>query len=53
MIDSGIEVLKIEGRGRAPEYVNTVIHADRVAMGCVDKVKEYIEELEKVYNRGF
>lgn len=60
MIDSGVEVLKIEGRGRAPEYVNTVIHADRVAMGShyknthsVDKVKEYIEELEKVYNRGF
>ncbi len=58
--DAGISVLKIEGRGRAPEYVANVIKCyrdaiDSVANGTYDKEKviEWMLELEKVYNRGF
>jgi len=58
--DAGIKVLKIEGRGRAPEYVAKVIKCyrdaiDSVANGTYDKGKviSWMQELEKVYNRGF
>ena len=58
--DAGIKVLKIEGRGRAPEYVARVIKCyrdaiDAVANGDYDKEKviSWMLELETVYNRGF
>ncbi len=58
--DAGIKILKIEGRGRAPEYVAKVIKCyrdaiDSVANGTYDKEKVigWMQELEKVYNRGF
>ncbi|GAB2776928.1 peptidase U32 family protein [Actinomadura fibrosa] len=58
--DAGVQVLKIEGRGRAPEYVATVTKAYREAIdalqnGCFseEKVEQWMEELSKVYNRGF
>lgn len=58
--DAGIKVLKIEGRGRAPEYVAKVIKCyraaiDSIADGTYDKEKviAWMQELEKVYNRGF
>ena len=58
--DAGIKVLKIEGRGRAPEYVAKVIRSyrdaiDSLAKGNYDKEKVigWMQELEKVYNRGF
>lgn len=58
--DAGIKVLKIEGRGRAPEYVAKVIKCYRDAIdslynGTYDKEKviSWMQELEKVYNRGF
>ncbi len=58
--DAGISVLKIEGRGRAPEYVANVIKCyrdaiDSIADGTYDKEKviEWMLELEKIYNRGF
>jgi putative protease len=58
--DAGIKVLKIEGRGRAPEYVAKVIKAYREAIDSVtdgtynkDKVNNWMTELNKVYNRGF
>ena len=58
--DAGIKVLKIEGRGRAPEYVAKVIRCyrqaiDSIAEGTYDKEKviDWMLELEKVYNRGF
>ncbi len=58
--DAGIKVLKIEGRGRAPEYVAKVIKCyraaiDSLAAGTYDKEKviSWMQELEKVYNRGF
>lgn len=58
--DAGIKVLKIEGRGRAPEYVAKVIKAYREAIEAVEngtynkeKVDKWMTELNKVYNRGF
>ena len=58
--DAGIKVLKIEGRGRAPEYVAKVIRSYREAIDAIDagtfnqeKVAGWMEELNKVYNRGF
>ncbi|CDF81165.1 collagenase [Formosa agariphila KMM 3901] len=60
IIDAGITVLKIEGRGRAPEYVAKVIKCYRDAIDSIDngtyskeKVIGWMQELEKVYNRGF
>ncbi len=60
VIDTGIKVLKIEGRGRAPEYVAKVIKTYREAIDSYyeetfskEKVKGWMTELDKVYNRGF
>ncbi len=60
LLETGVSVLKIEGRGRAPEYVATVIKCYREAIDAYhngtyseDKVKYWMSELEKVYNRGF
>ena len=60
VIDTGVKVLKIEGRGRAPEYVAKVIKTYREAIDAYydgnfsqDKVKNWMTELGKVYNRGF
>jgi len=58
--DAGIKVLKIEGRGRAPEYVAKVIKCYREAIDSLhnetyqkEQVIAWMQELEKVYNRGF
>ncbi len=60
VIDSGIKVLKIEGRGRAADYVATVIKTYREAIDAYyestftkEKVKIWMENLATVYNRGF
>ncbi|SHI89971.1 peptidase U32 family protein [Flavobacterium haoranii] len=60
VIDTGIKVLKIEGRGRAPEYVATVVKTYREAIDSYydgtfsqEKVAEWMEALNTVYNRGF
>jgi U32 family peptidase len=60
LIDTGISVLKIEGRGRAPEYVATTIKCYREAIDAYsegaytkEKVKDWMSRLETVYNRGF
>ena len=60
IVDAGVKVLKIEGRGRAPEYVANVIKCYRDAIDSIDdgnyskeKVISWMQELEKVYNRGF
>ncbi|MCH7523798.1 MAG: U32 family peptidase [Bacteroidetes bacterium] len=60
VVDAGIKVLKIEGRGRSPEYVANVIKCYREAINSVAKgtynkeeVVSWMLELEKVYNRGF
>ncbi|WP_298364757.1 peptidase U32 family protein [uncultured Lutibacter sp.] len=60
IVDAGVKVLKIEGRGRAPEYVAKVIKCYRDAIDSIDegtyskeKVITWMKELETVYNRGF
>src|SRR5690606_25905887 len=60
IIDAGIKVLKIEGRGRAPEYVAKTTRCYREAIDAVadgtytpEKVAEWMKQLETVYNRGF
>ncbi len=58
--DAGVKVLKIEGRGRAPEYVATVVKCYREAIDSIsdgtyseEKVAQWMQRLETVYNRGF
>ncbi len=60
VIATGVGVLKIEGRGRAPEYVKTVIECYREAIDSYyegtyteEKVAQWMERLGTVYNRGF
>lgn len=60
LADTGISVLKIEGRGRAPEYVATTIKCYREALDSIadgtyseEKVQDWMSRLETVYNRGF
>ena len=60
LIDAGIDVFKIEGRAKGPEYVYTVTKAYREAIDLIAKNKftdtqrvRLLEELQKVYNRGF
>jgi putative protease len=60
VIATGLKVLKIEGRGRAADYVATVIRTYREAIDAYyednytqEKVAEWMETLNKVYNRGF
>ncbi len=59
LINNGIDVLKIEGRGRSPDYVYTTTKCYRRAIDAVlngkynQEVKEELKnELSKVYNRG-
>ena len=60
VIDSGIKVLKIEGRGRAADYVATVIKTYREAIDSYyegtftkEKIDIWMQTLATVYNRGF
>jgi putative protease len=60
ILDNGVKVLKIEGRGRSPEYVKTVTRCYREAVDAyiegtynADKIRQWNLDLEKVYNRGF
>jgi U32 family peptidase len=60
ILDAGVSVLKIEGRGRSPEYVSTVVQCYREAVDAVlegtytnKKVNGWMARLEQVYNRGF
>ena len=60
IVDAGVKVLKIEGRGRAPDYVATTIRCYREAIDAVsegiysrEKVEDWMTRLNTVYNRGF
>ena len=57
-IDAGISVLKIEGRGRSPEYVYKIISTYKKAVADIEqgtytkeKIEEYFKDLETVFNR--
>jgi len=60
VLDSGSNILKIEGRGRSPEYVKVTTRCYREAADAYlkgtynkEKVKEWMNRLKTVYNRGF
>jgi putative protease len=60
ILQTGVKVLKIEGRGRSPEYVKTVTRCYKEAADAYfdgtyseEKVNKWTEELKNVYNRGF
>jgi putative protease len=60
VLDAGISVLKIEGRGRSPEYVKTVTRCYSEAVTAYfnndftpENVERWDKELATVYNRGF
>lgn len=60
VIASGVDVLKIEGRTKGAEYVQTVTQCYRQAVESINdgtfsaaKVAAWKTEMEKVYNRGF
>ncbi|MCH8494159.1 MAG: U32 family peptidase [Balneolales bacterium] len=60
LLATGVTVLKLEGRGRSPEYVKTVTKCYKEAAQAVsdgtyseERVKEWMSQLDSVYNRGF
>ncbi len=60
ILDAGVTVLKIEGRGRSPEYVKTVTRCYKEAVQAYlngeftpKNIERWNQELSKVYNRGF
>lgn len=61
VLDAGVRVLKIEGRGRSPEYVKVVTRVYREAADAwqrgekftEEQLKEWNAQLSSVYNRGF
>jgi U32 family peptidase len=56
MKKAGIVSFKIEGRNRSPEYVYCVVKEYRRALNkklSLEEVRESLENLKKVYNRGF
>jgi putative protease len=60
LINSGVDVLKIEGRSKGADYVHEVTACYREAIDAVitndyteEKKKDWMERLSKVYNRGF
>ncbi len=60
ILDAGVRVLKLEGRGRSPEYVKTVAQTYRDAVDAwfdgkytQENIDRWNAELSRVYNRGF
>ncbi len=59
IIDSGAVILKLEGRGRPPEYVDTVVKCYKEAIQSIidntyseKKISKWNERLGTVFNRG-
>lgn len=60
IIHAGVTVLKIEGRGRSPEYVKMVTKCYHEALEAIadntftkEKIDDWTEKLRSVYNRDF
>ncbi|MBS3158115.1 U32 family peptidase [Candidatus Woesearchaeota archaeon] len=67
ILEAGVSVLKIEGRGKKADYVYTVTKVYREAADCYlngksdgkyisytkEKIDAWTKRLEEVYNRGF
>jgi putative protease len=50
---AGVTSFKIEGRNRGAEYVKTVVSTYRKVLDGEMRVEDGLEELRRVYNRGF
>lgn len=60
IMQAGVQVFKIEGRGRGPDYVKTTTACYKEAVEAIqegsytkDKVDEWTRQLRGVFNRGF
>lgn len=60
ILDAGVRVLKLEGRGRSPEYVKTITSVYREAVDAwfvgeynQENIDKWNARLSTVYNRGF
>ncbi|HDO28263.1 MAG TPA: U32 family peptidase, partial [Bacteroidetes bacterium] len=60
ILDAGVRVMKLEGRGRSPEYVKTVASVYREAVNAwfegnytQERIDQWNKRLATVYNRGF
>jgi len=60
ILKAGVSILKIEGRGRSPEYVKTVTQCYKEAVEAYfngtytkENIEKWTKTLGSVYNRGF
>jgi putative protease len=60
VVNSGVNVLKIEGRSKGADYVYTVTKCYREALNAIaadnyttEKIEAWTKQLSTVYNRGF
>ncbi len=60
ILATGVSILKIEGRGRTPDYVSTVTRVYHEALTAIkkntftpDRHNKWKDQLAQVYNRGF
>ncbi len=60
VLDAGVRILKIEGRGRAADYVDATVSCYREATDAIqegiftrEKIDNWMRRLATVYNRGF
>lgn len=60
LLDAGVSVLKIEGRGRSPDYADETVRCYKEAVDAIQKdkftkkkVEAWMKRLKSVYNRGF
>ena len=60
VLDAGVKILKIEGRGRSPEYTKVTVGVYSEAVKAIqnsefteEKIAEWTERLRSVYNRDF
>jgi putative protease len=60
ILQTGVNILKIEGRARPPEYVKTVTQVYKQAVEAIqnnsfsqEKIQNWMDQLATVFNRGF
>ncbi len=60
LLDAGVKILKIEGRGRSPEYTKVTVGVYSEAVEAInkgefteEKITAWTERLRSVYNRDF
>lgn len=60
IVDAGVSILKLEGRGRSADYVDVTVRCYREALEAIqngnytdERINNWVTDLETVYNRGF